>query len=602
MKGLLQLVTLGLLGSAHALRDSYAPQTTACPDGQIVRTGGILEKEKEYISARRQNMNKALAEFLGRSGIDLDIQGFMNNNPDGINIAHAFSGGGYRAMLTGAGSLAAIDSRTPGSTEQGQLGGLFQAASYVSGLSGGSWLMTSLYFNEIPTIGDILADPNLWDLQNPLFAEGGLNVLETMDQWRNILSDVSDKMVAGFPVSITDSWGRALARQLIGLPDGGPGVQWSDMKQSNWFQSQDAPYPIIVIDGMSDGATSPTLLEGTVFEVTPYELGSFDPGLNAFVPLEYIGSDLDNGIIDGQCHSGVDNAGFITGTSSSVFNKAVEKIVGKIVPGTLGSAIGRVLSVTLDRTGVSYGAYRPNPFQNYQGGCGRQCSRGVTGRTLKLVDGGEDGQVIPFQPLLHRDRNIDVIFTFDNNDDTTGNWQNVENFNWPTGSSVVDTQQRTRRVQQSANEPITTFPEVPEDPLTFLNLGLTARPTFFGCFETGSPLIIYFANYPYTHYSNTSTFKLQYDTAEILGMVNNGYNLATQLNGTRDSEWSTCVACAVIQRSNQRSEIQPSKQCQQCFQKYCWNKQELTTDPTGSKYYNPSLLQDALVKQLQQPN
>lgn len=596
MKKLLQLMTLGLFGSAHALRDSYAPQTTSCPNGQIVRTGGILEKEKEYISLRRQKMNKALVEFLGRSGIDLDIQDFMNNNPDGINIAHAFSGGGYRAMLNGAGSLAALDSRTPGSADQGQLGGLFQAASYVSGLSGGSWLMTSLYFNEIPTIGDVLADPNLWDLQNPIFAEGGLNVLETIDQWRNLLSDVSDKMVAGFPVSITDIWGRALARQFIGLPDGGPGVQWSDMKQSNWFQDQDAPYPIIVIDGMSEETTSPTLLEGLVFEVTPHELGSFDPGLNAFVPLEYLGSDIDNGMIDGQCYNGVDNTGFITGTSSSVFNKAVEKVIGKLSPGALGGAIGRVLSGILDRTGLSFGVYRPNPFQNYQGGCGNLCSRGVAGRTLKLVDGGEDGQVIPFQPLLHRDRNIDIIFAFDNNDDTTGNWQDLPNFNWPTGSSVVDTQQRTRKIQLNFNKLTTTFPAVPEDPHTFINLGLTSRPAFFGCYEVGSPFVVYMANYPYTYYSNTSTFKLQYDTAEIIGMVNNGYNLVTQLNGTRDSEWSICVACAVIQRSNQRNNIPSSKQCQECFQKYCWNEKEDTADPTGSKYYNPSLLQDVLME------
>lgn len=595
MKNILQLFSLSLLGIACALRGSYAPQTTSCPNGQIVRTGGVLEQEKEYLSLRRQKMNKALAEFLGRSGIDLDIQDFINNNNE-INIAHAFSGGGYRAMLNGAGSLAAIDSRTPGSSDQGQLGGLFQAASYVSGLSGGGWLMTSLYFNEIPTVGDLLADPNLWDLQNPIFTEGGLNVFETMDQWRNILSDVSEKMLAGFPVSITDTWGRALARQFIGLDDGGPGVQWSDLKQSNWFQDQDAPYPIIVIDGMSEETTNPTLFEGTVFEVTPYELGSFDPGLNAFMPLEYLGSDVDNGVIDGQCYSGIDNAGFITGTSSSVFNKAIEKVIGKLSPGPLGGGIGRVLSVILDRFGLSYGAYRPNPFQNYNRGCGEVCSRGVTGRTLKLVDGGEDGQVIPFQPLLHSGRNIDIIFSFDNNDDVTGNWPDLQNFNWPTGSAVVDTQRRTRKVQLDFNEPTTTFPAVPENPRTFINLGLTSRPTFFGCYETGSPLVVYMANYPYTYYSNTSTLKLQYDTAEMIGIVNNGYNLATQLNGTRDSEWSICVACAVIQRSNQRNNVSPSKQCQQCFKKYCWNKNEDTVDPTGSKYYNPSLLQNSLMK------
>ncbi|KAJ4136632.1 Lysophospholipase 1 [Fusarium falciforme] len=54
-------------------------------------------------------------------------------------IAVACSGGGYRAMLSGAGMLAAMDNRTDGANEHG-LGGLLQGATYLAGLSGGNWL------------------------------------------------------------------------------------------------------------------------------------------------------------------------------------------------------------------------------------------------------------------------------------------------------------------------------------------------------------------------------------------------------------------------------------------------------------------------------
>lgn len=46
----------------------------------------------------------------------------------------AISGGGLRASLYGAGVLSAIDNRNSSTA-----GGLWQLASHLSGLSGGSW-------------------------------------------------------------------------------------------------------------------------------------------------------------------------------------------------------------------------------------------------------------------------------------------------------------------------------------------------------------------------------------------------------------------------------------------------------------------------------
>ena len=103
-----------------------------------------------------------MRDLLGRlniEGLDTDqyITDHQNNVSSLPNIGIAISGGGYRAMLTGAGVLEAFDSRTPNATSDGQLGGLLQSATYLSGLSGGSWLVGSLYTNNFTSVNSILA-------------------------------------------------------------------------------------------------------------------------------------------------------------------------------------------------------------------------------------------------------------------------------------------------------------------------------------------------------------------------------------------------------------------------------------------------------------
>jgi lysophospholipase len=85
------------------------------------------------------------------------------------NIGIAASGGGYRAMLNGAGALAAFDSRTINSTNKGHIGGLLQSATYFAGLSGGSWLLGSIYINNFTSVQAIMntntdQSGSLWQL------------------------------------------------------------------------------------------------------------------------------------------------------------------------------------------------------------------------------------------------------------------------------------------------------------------------------------------------------------------------------------------------------------------------------------------------------
>lgn len=90
---------------------------------------------------------------------------------------------------------------------------------------------------------------------------------------------------------------------------------------------------------------------------------------------------------------------------------------------------------------------------------------------------------------------------------------------------------------------------------------------------------------PYTAYSNASTFDPSYTDDERNAFIENGFNVATMGNGTVDSQWPACAACAVLSRSLERSNTAIPAACQSCFQKYCWNG---TTDSTPVSSFEPT--------------
>lgn len=122
------------------------------------------------------------------------------------NVAIAVSGGGYRAMLTGAGVVKAFDSRTPVSSGAGQLGGLLQSATYLAGLSGGSWLVASIYANNFTTISALQDDTTgeAWQLGQSI--EEGPSTMNSTTYFATIIEQVNSKYEAGFNTTVTDPW------------------------------------------------------------------------------------------------------------------------------------------------------------------------------------------------------------------------------------------------------------------------------------------------------------------------------------------------------------------------------------------------------------
>lgn len=290
------------------------------------------------------------------------------------------------------------------------------------------------------------------------------------------------------------------------------------------------------------------------------------------MPLKVLGSNFTKGkLSQDNCISGFDNAGFIMGTSSSLFNQALLHINNTDIQRTLKSLTTSLLQ-SLNDSSNDVSVYEPNPFLGFN----EASNRNAQAKALVLVDGGEDLQNIPFQPLLQANRKVDIIFAIDSSADTPTRW--------PNGTSMVATYQRNSNSSKIANG--TAFPSIP-DQNTFVNLGLNGGPVFFGCDpsnKTGkstAPLIVYIPNNPYTYMSNISTLALEINDTERNELVLNGYNVATMGNST---EWGICIGCAIISRSLHRTHTSVPSACVDCFNQYCWNG---TVNATTPKIYEP---------------
>jgi len=306
------------------------------------------------------------------------------------------------------------------------------------------------------------------------------------------------------------------------------------------------------------------------FEFNNFEFGAWSIGTDTkvpglFTPLQYLGSSLDDGQPNGTCWEGFDRMSFVVATSSSFFNQVLLSLNGSESADILVDLMDHILN-DVGKTQLAV-TRMPNSFANYNA----QPNPIAGDQYITLVDDGETNQNIPFEPLLVPQRNVDAILAFDVSADTV--------YNWPNGSSLVTTYAHT---QQNGNllRPMPSVPSVNG----FVNAGLNQRPTFFGCNEPEGPIVVYVAQYPYSYYSNTSTYLFAYDNATSVQMMLNGLRSLT-LNNTLPI-WPTCLACALTDRANSYTSANRSETCTGCFNLFCWNGEDNTTQPAE---YEPTL-------------
>lgn len=314
----------------------YAPKVVTCPSTKpAIRsaTSGLSQNETSFLEKRRANTVQPMADFMGRANISgFDAASYINTHSSNVsalpNIAIAVSGGGYRALMNGAGFIAAADDRTSGTTGAGGIGGLLQSTTYLAGLSGGGWLVGSIYSNNFSTVVNLRDGSDgssVWKFDRSIFSgpeHSGLSILNTADYWNDIYNEVEAKVNAGFETSITDFWGRALSYQLINATDGGPSYTFSSIALDQNLIDGNVPMPLLVADERNPGEMIISL-NATNFEIGPWEFGTWDPTVFGFAPTQYLASNFSSGAIPagGNCVEGFDQSGFMMGTSSSLFNQ-----------------------------------------------------------------------------------------------------------------------------------------------------------------------------------------------------------------------------------------------------------------------------------------
>ena len=573
LKDLAVVAFLSYLATVNAWSptNSYTPGKVSCDsDINLIRKAdGLAPEESEWLAKREGNTKEALKKFLDRATSKFSDNSIVDSifSSTTPRVGFASCGGGYRAMFVDAGVVAAMDERTVGATENG-LGGLLQGISYMAGSSGGSFFTTTVTHNNWTSVQEIIdqmkdGDHSIWDLSNSPTNPGGSDTTYTNEVFANITESIKLKNEAGFDVSLADAWGLAFGYYFFpSLPRGGYSYQWSDIQDADVFKNGEMPLLIEIAKVEKAGETSVDL-SSTTIEMSPFEFGSWEPTINTFTNMKYLGTEVNNGspVNAGECIAGFDNVDFLTSASTNVINTLNNN--GGFYASMIQSFKTRFLPNVTTTGHIDVNIAAPNPFKgssNYESD-----SSIVDHDQLYLVDGGIDGQVIPFTPLMRKERDLDLVIATD----TTADTDEV----WPFGSALVATYER----QFMEIGKTDAFPYVP-DTETIINLGINKNPTFFGCDSSNltdlayvPPLVVYLPNRAYSYDTNVSTSVLTYTREQRLGMIQNGFEIATRNNFTDDPDFLGCMGCAVMRRKQEKLGLEWPTECQQCFQRYCWN-------------------------------
>lgn len=421
----------------------------------------------------------------------------------------------------------------------------------------------------------------------------GQNWKKVSDFYQELHTEVREKRLAGFKTTFTDYWARALARLLYLNNETGNYITLSSIRESESFKEHNMPFPIILSDSCWPGMETNSETSH-IFEFNPYEFGSWDQYLNAFIDMRFLGSPL----LDGEpvfkdfqnrslCVSGYDDLFFITGISSSLFNNVLIYIWQAVSSAKKKtSAVMQILlyafglgmsSERVSKNHPDYAILAPNPF------FGLSTSNAsldfVQAPHLFMVDGGEDKQNIPFHPFLQKSRMVDVVIAVDSTADKEG---------FPNGTSLRATFARYAgdSVTFTAFGERSVFPKVPKNNILspmFLGCNIDDYPFRGNALTRESdgfipPIIIYFPNRDISFRSNMSTFKLSYSELEVSLMLTNGAALVTL--ETYSPEFKQCIACAFIKREFDRMSLAATRRkeslnvpriCAKCFSKYCFS-------------------------------
>ncbi|XP_058396435.1 cytosolic phospholipase A2 epsilon isoform X2 [Diceros bicornis minor] len=236
-------------------------KSTPCPQTLDVRLGfSLCPAELEFLQKRKVVVAEALKQVLQ---LEEDLQG------DEVPlIAIMATGGGTRSMTAMYGHLLGLQKLN-----------IVNCASYITGLSGATWTMATLY-----------RDPD-WSSKNlePAIFEARRHAVKDKlpalfpDQLSKFREELRQRSQEGYKVTFTDFWG-LLIEACLG--DERNECKLSDQRAA-LCQGQN-PLPIYLTINVKDDVSNQDFREWCEF--SPYEVGLQKYG--AFIPTELFGSEF----------------------------------------------------------------------------------------------------------------------------------------------------------------------------------------------------------------------------------------------------------------------------------------------------------------------
>ncbi|XP_046841361.1 cytosolic phospholipase A2-like isoform X2 [Xenia sp. Carnegie-2017] len=218
------------------------------------------ENEKEFLTKRREVVLKKMAAMFD----DEKRPGSIDEVPV---IAIMGSGGGYRAACGLSGAFSAL-----------QEAGILDCATYVSGLSGSSWYIATLYENEkwpeLPACDEVAV------FLRERFRTSILTHFHSQFGHR-----VKQKEEKGQPVSFTDIFGMAIGDALLTDPE--------SKLSHQVYKVCDGQSPLPIMTGIRVQSSTPADVCSEWMEFTPYEFGF--PLLSVFGKISEFGSKFYKG-------------------------------------------------------------------------------------------------------------------------------------------------------------------------------------------------------------------------------------------------------------------------------------------------------------------
>ncbi|KAI9611815.1 hypothetical protein KEM48_004377 [Puccinia striiformis f. sp. tritici PST-130] len=386
----------------------YAPSRRPCPETVLVRQpsvhGPLNSGEAEYVLTKAQKSLPLWRTYLDNAGLlGFDVDEFLSE---------ATRNGGTPAVtLPNLGfALSGVELErvwwAPGYS--------MRSISFVA--SG------KLGHRKFPSFTSL--NETVWKLTQP----DAIYDIAILKQIHRDLKNSLSKSTAGFPIRhppnlvrrLSSAWAQLIVDHTMQvLHHVSSEIQLARFQESICpFVRPDTPYQISMIAGCPDKkqqiiitATSrengkgELTLDDPVYEFTPEEFGTWHPSLNAFIPIQFLGTKINQGQISrgDRCVVGFESMGMSYATSSNIFS-------------TSEKTRDDPIWVAIIHKLMNFMTHNVKDDEN-----------------LYLADSSLSGETLPLWPLIQPSRNLDVIITVDSSNRAK---PSVKSRVYPNGTSL----------------------------------------------------------------------------------------------------------------------------------------------------------------------